>query len=221
MKRLRIAAGAALIGVAAMTGCKKTADNRANFTKAINTYYESRPACLWPDPIKFPVQVDTSDQSKTQGYDALVDQGLLTRTTGEKKVFIVGSREVTNYDLSSKGRSAWGANPNQPGYGNFCYGRMKVSTIDSFTPTTGQPGATTTVNYHVILADAPSWAQAAETQVAFPQIKTQLAGPVGGTATLTDTSNGWAVTQGPQFGISEAGASTHTPATAADGQVVQ
>ncbi len=75
---------AALCGAAVAlvsTGCKKI-DNRANFSNAINTYYSAHPVCLWPDPVKFPVQVDTSDTSKTADYDALVDQDLLVRTTG-------------------------------------------------------------------------------------------------------------------------------------------
>ena len=218
MKGLRVVvmvgAAAALVAV----GCKKTDDSKANFTAALDRYYAQRPACLWSDPIKFPVQVDTSDASKTQGYDALVDAGLLTRSTAEKKVFILGSHQVTNYDLSDKGRSTWTPDQQQPGYGNFCYGAMKVTSLDSYTPTASQSGATTTVNYHASLTGAPSWAQSPETQTAFPQLKADLAQPVVTSATLTDTSGGWAVTSKPQ------GASGGNPsgaATPADGQVVQ
>ena len=101
------------------TGCNKQADNTMNFTTAINNYYSAHPACLWADPIKFPVQADTSDTSKTSGYDALVDQGLLVRTTAEKKKFIIASKQVTNYDLSDKGRAAWTADVDQPGFGQY------------------------------------------------------------------------------------------------------
>ena len=83
-------AAAAVLGTLFVTGCKKTSDNTLNYTSALNTYYHDRPLCLWADPVKFPVQADQSDGSKTQGYDALVDAGLLTRTAAEKKVFIVG-----------------------------------------------------------------------------------------------------------------------------------
>ncbi len=123
------------------TGCNKKTDNNLNFTNAINTYYSAHPVCLWSEPIKFPVQADTSDTSKTSGYDALVDQGLLVRTTAEKKKMILGSKQVNNYDLSDKGRSAWTADVQQPGFGNFCYGHRKVSSIDSSTPTTQQRGS--------------------------------------------------------------------------------
>jgi hypothetical protein len=185
----------ALCGVAALLpfGCNKKADNTANFTNAVNAYYSAHPACLWPDPIKFPVQADTSDASKTSGYDALVDQGLLVRTTAEKKKLIIASKQVNNYDLSDKGRSAWTADVNQPGFGNFCYGHRKVSSIDNATPTSSDPGAATQVTYHFTLADVPAWASAAETQNAYPQLHSDLAGPQTGRATLTNTSNGWQV----------------------------
>ncbi|WP_158942650.1 hypothetical protein [Granulicella sp. S190] len=180
--------------IALATGCNKKADNTLNFTSAINTYYSAHPACLWSDPVKFPVQANTSDNSKTSNYDALVDQGLLVRTTGEKKVLIIASKQVNNYDLSDKGRTAWTADTTQPGYGNFCYGHRKVSSIDSSTPTTDAVGATTQINYHYIISDAAAWATAAETQTAYPQLQTDLAAPQNAQATLTNTSNGWQVT---------------------------
>jgi hypothetical protein len=174
----------------AVAGCKKSDDNRLNFSNAIDSYYSGHPACLWQTPIKFPVQVDTSDADKTRGYDALVDQGLLQRTTAEKKVFIVASKQVTNYDLTDKGRSSWTADTSQPGYGNFCYGHRKVSSIDAWTPTNNQPGATTTVQYHYAIDGAPAWAANPETETAFPQVRAALA-PAAGSNTLVLTSGGW------------------------------
>jgi hypothetical protein len=191
-KTLRTAAVCGTIMFLA-AGCNKKEDNSTNFTSAINSYYSAHPACLWSDPIKFPVQADTSDNSKTAGYDALVDQGLLARTTAEKKKMIIASKQVNNYDLSDKGRSVWTADVNQPGYGNFCYGHRKVSTIDSATPTSSAAGATTQVTYHYTLTDSPAWATAAETQNAYPQLRSELAGPQTGQATLTNTNNGWQV----------------------------
>ena len=213
MNHKRIAAIAATTAML-LSGCKaKTDDSKANFTHAINTYYASRPACLWPQPIKFPVQVTTSDTAQTSGYDALVDQGLLQRTTAEKKVFIIASKQVTNYDLTDKGRSSWAADTTQPGFGNFCYGTRSVSSIDSYSPTNQQPGDKTTVTYHAGISGAPGWATAAETQNAFPQVRADLTGPTPATATLTDTTSGWAVTSGP--------AGSNHPVTNADGSIVQ
>ena len=214
MKYLRNTIVGCVVAMVATVGCKKIDDSTSNYTKAINTYYASRPECLWSQTHKLPVQVNTSDDSKTMGYDALVDQGLLQRTTGEKKVFILGSKEVTNYDLSEKGRSAWTADQTQPGFGNFCYGTPSVASIDSSTANNGQPGSTTVVTYHAKMSGVPEWAQAAETKNAFPQVMADLSGPVAATATLTDTNNGWAVTTGPK-------GSSHAAATGADGSIVQ
>jgi hypothetical protein len=174
-------------------GCNKHTDNTMHFTDAINAYYSAHPVCLWDSSMKFPAQANTSDDSKTAGYDALVDQGLLTRTTAEKKVMIVASKQVNNYDISDKGRGAWVADVDQPGFGNFCYGHRKVTSIDSSTPTTDERGATTQVVYHYTVADAPAWAAAEETKNAYPQIRQNLSGTQSGTATLIETNEGWKV----------------------------
>ena len=100
-------------------GCNKKDNSDLNYKAAINDHFKASPACLWPQPKKFPVQAATSDDAKTEGYDALTQAGLLTRTTAEKKVFIVASKQVNNYDLSDTGRSTWTPDPTQPGYGNF------------------------------------------------------------------------------------------------------
>jgi len=193
-------------------GCNKKADNTMNYTSAINSYYSAHPACLFAQPQQFPTQKTTSDTSATAPFDALVDQGLLVRTTAEKKVLIVASKQVTNYDLSSQGRSDWTADTTEPGFGNFCYGHRKVTAIDSSTPTTSDPGATTQVTYHYTVDGAPSWASAAETKTAFPNVATDLSGPQAASATLTDTANGWQVTTAPDG---------RSPATSADGKIVQ
>lgn len=203
---------AVLCGAVALlaTGCNKKADNTMNFSNAIDTYYSAHPACLWSDSVKFPVQVDTSDNSHTAGYDALVDQGLLVRTTAEKNKLIIASKQVNNYDLSGKGRSLWTVDVQQPGFGNFCYGHRKVSSIDTSTPTTSDVGANTQVSYHYTLSGAPDWATTAETQNAYPQIHADMVGPQAAHATLTNTSSGWQVT----------GADSNST-TPADGRIVQ
>ncbi|MBS1813585.1 MAG: hypothetical protein JSS87_01785 [Acidobacteria bacterium] len=189
---IRNAALFGVIGVMALGGCKKTADNKTNYSAAIDQYYAGHPACLWTEAKKFPVQVG-HDSDDTAKYDALVDQGLLTRTTSEKKIIII-SKQQNNYDVSDKGRSAWTADPSMPGYGNFCYGHRKVSNVVSATPASDQPGATTTVQYQYTLDGVPVWAKAAETQNTYPSVAANLAGPKNGTATLTNTQNGWQVT---------------------------
>jgi hypothetical protein len=204
---------AALLLVA---GCKKTTDNSLNYKSAINAWYSAHPACLWSSPQMFPTQVAASNSDQNAPYAALVDQGLLTRSTSEKKIIIVSKQEI-NYDLSDQGRAAWTADPNQPGYGNFCYGHRSVSDIKASTPNNGQPGDTTVVTFDYGFSGAPAWAQAAETQNAFPQVKGDLSGTATATATLVDTNNGWQVQTPPPTPTS----TKNHPATSTDGQIVQ
>ena len=203
---------ALILAVASITAaCNKNAPSAPNYDNAINSFYQAHPACLWDTEKKFPVQ-SAPDDAKTSGYDALVDAGLLTRTTSEKKIIIISKRE-NNYDISEQGRAAWTADPNQPGYGNFCYGHRKVASIDGNTPTSDQPGASVTVNYHYTLTGLPAWASSAETQTAFPKLQASNT-PQSATATLTNTTNGWQVASVP-------GSTTNNPATPADGRIVQ
>jgi len=182
---------AIVLAAAALTAaCNRKAPTAPNYDNAINSFYEAHPACLWSSEKKFPVQ-SSPDDAKTEGYDALVDAGLLTRTTTEKKIIIVSKRE-NNYDISEQGRASWTADPGQPGYGNFCYGHRKVTSIDNAPPASDQPGSTITVNYHYTVTGLPAWASAAETQTAFPKIQAANI-PQPATATLTNTSNGWQV----------------------------
>jgi hypothetical protein len=210
MKVSRIAALLATLTLTA--ACNKKAATHPNYDNAINAYYVAHPVCLWTSEKQFPVQ-SAPDDAKTAGYDALVDAGLLTRTTSEKKIIIISKRE-NNYDLSADGRAAWTADPNQPGYGNFCFGHRTVSSIDSATPNDGTVGSTSTVNYHYAIAGQPGWATAQETQTAFPQVEVGSDTSRPATATLTDTANGWQVTSAP-------GSSSSTPAKPADDKIVQ
>ncbi|HEY0796994.1 MAG TPA: hypothetical protein VGD64_14570 [Acidisarcina sp.] len=179
-----------------LAGCHKTADSPADFESAINDYYKAHPACLWSEPKKFPVQAATSDESKTEGYDALTDAGLLTRTTGEKRVMIIASKQVNNYDVSDKGRSTWTQNPTQPGYGNFCYSGREVTSIDSFATGASSDGAkTATVNYHYKVGSMAAWANSQEMQTAFPEIASAMSGQQVGHANLVMTGDHWQVTK--------------------------
>ena len=193
----------AVAGLMAVTGCKKTTDNAANLKSALNSYYDAHPVCLYNSEKKFPAQADTTDDSDTAGYDALVQQGLLTRTVAEKTKMIILSKSVNNYDLSDKGRGLWTADPSQPGYGNFCYGKRKVENITS-APLDGDPpqGTTTKVTYTYTVGDVADWARAAVVQTAFPSVRTRLGAASNGSATMGLGTNGWTV-QAPASGIVE------------------
>jgi hypothetical protein len=189
---LRAGVACGLILLAA--GCSKTDNSKANFQSAINNYYQAHPSCLWSQSKKFPAQAATSDDAKTEGYDALTDAGLLTRTSAEKKRFLIGSQQVNNYDISSQGRSYWTQDPTQPGDGNFCYDHRAVTSIDNFTTASNSAGEKTAeVNYHFNLTDIAGWAKSQEMQTAFPQLSGAVAGSQPAQVTLVMNGNNWQV----------------------------
>jgi hypothetical protein len=183
------AAGLLVLGA----GCRKNAVDTGAFKTAINNYYSSRQVCLWSSPVKFPVQADTNNEEQTKAWDALTDSGMLQRSSAEKKRFLVGSKQVNDYDLSQKGRSAWAADASQPGYGNFCFGSPEVSTIDSYNPPNDNGATQYTVSYHYGVSHIPDWANSAEMQTAFPKLGALSSNQKTANATLTKSDNGWQV----------------------------
>jgi hypothetical protein len=190
---LRSLAVAAAIPALLTTGCKQPKDQTGTLKTAINNYYDQWPECLWRTPIQLPQQHDKDDASKVMPFDALVDQGLLTRTPVQKTKLLILKKDANSYDLTDKGRSNWTPDPTQPGYGNFCYAHRKVKDILGNTPAGTQPGATTVVSYTYTVGDAKDWAQATETQNAFPKIRTALTTTNTGKTTLVLTNEGWKV----------------------------
>jgi hypothetical protein len=189
-KTILAAASAGLLFLSA--GCQKNAVDTGAFKSAINNYYSSRPVCLWSSPVKFPAQADTNNEEQTKGWDALTDAGLLQRSSAQKSRFLIGSKQVNNYDLSDKGRSVWKADPSQPGYGNFCFGSPEVSSIDGYNPPNDNGAAQYSVTYHYGV-HLPDWANSAEMQSAFPKLATLSSNQQTATATLNKSDNGWQV----------------------------
>lgn len=179
-------------GIGLIVGCKQSAVNKGAFKSALNDYYKGQQACLWTSPLKLPAQADTANDEQTMGYDALVDAGLLTRSSAEKKRFLVGSKQVNNYDLSEQGRSTWTADQTQPGYGNFCFGHLEVISVDTWSPS--DPNAALyTVKYRYIITSLPAWANTAEMKTAYPRIVQLSSAAQTGSATLLRSNNGWQV----------------------------
>jgi hypothetical protein len=175
-------------------GCRKTnfVDKMA-FKSAINNYLSGRPECVWSSPVKFPVQADTSNFEQTKGYDALTDAGFLVRKAAEKKRFLIGSKQVNDYDLSDKGRSNWTADQTQPGYGNFCFGHREVTTIDGFTPADVSDATQYSVTYHYDVAGVPGWASSVEMKTAFPKVAVDTSGQQTAVANLVKSDSGWQI----------------------------
>lgn len=174
-----------------IAGCNTGGNNDLNYKTAINEHFKAFPACIWSQPKKFPVQAATSDDSKTEGYDALTQEGLLVRTTAEKKVIII-SKQVNNYDLSEKGRTSWAPDASQPGYGNFCYGNREVTSIDNSTLGSNGAGTKTVdVTYHYKITNVPPWANSQEMTTAYPSMASALGSNPSDKATLVMTGDHW------------------------------
>ena len=175
----------------ATVGCNNGSNTDLSYKTAINQHFKAFPVCIWSQPKKFPVQAATSDDSKTEGYDALTQEGLLTRSTAEKKVIII-SKQVNNYDLSDKGRSLWTPDSSQPGYGNFCYGNREVTSIDNSTLGTNGAGAKTVdIAYHYHVVNVAPWASSQEMKTAYPDIASALSSNASDRATLVMTGDHW------------------------------
>jgi hypothetical protein len=176
-------------------GCRKTNTvDKSAFQSAIDSYLTAQPPlCVWSSPVKFPAQADTSNEDQTKGFDALTDAGLLTRTPAEKKRYLIGSKQVNDYDLSDQGRSSWTPEQTEPGYGNFCFGHLQVMSVDSYPP--ANPEASQyTVSFHEAVSSIPGWASSTEMKTAFPTIAADTSGQQTATATLAKTPGGWQVT---------------------------
>src|SRR6202167_5114112 len=189
----RMYSRALVLGVFAFvaTGWNNGSNTGLNYKTAINDHFKAFPVCIWSQSKKFPVQAATADDSKTEGYDALTQEGLLNRTTAEKKVLII-SKQVNNYDLSDKGRSSWTPDTSQPGYGNFCYGNREVTSIDNSTLGTDGAGAKTVdVTYHYKIANLATWANSEEMKTAYPSIASTLGSNSSDRATLVMTGDHW------------------------------
>ena len=191
--RERIALALVLTGLfACATGCKKQVD-RAELKSAINKSFAGRHECVWPEPVKLPVQADPSKDEKVRDYDALTDAGLFIREAVEKKRPLAVSKQVYKYDLSDKGHSTWTPDPNQPGYGNFCFGHFNVTAIDKATPNDPSNPTQYTVSYRYEVEGIPEWARTPESMRAFRKIAADTS-IQSATATLVKgTDGGWAV----------------------------
>ena len=116
----------------------------------------------------------------------------MTRTTAEKKVLIIASKQVNIYDLSEKGRTSWTPDSSQPGYGNFCYGNREVTSIDNSTVGTNGAGAKTVdVTYHCKIENVASWANSQEMKTAYPSNDSALGSNPSDRTTLVMTGDHW------------------------------
>jgi len=194
--RERFVLALVLTGLFALAaGCKKQVDT-AGFKSAINKSFEGRHECLWPKPIKLPVEVDPSKDERVRDYDALTDAGLFIRESVEKKRPLVGSRQVNKYDISDKGHSSWTPDPSQPSYGNFCFGHFNVTAIENATPNDPSNPTQYTVHYRYEVEGIPAWARTPESMRAFRKIAADTSIQSASATLVKGTDGGWEVVPG-------------------------
>jgi hypothetical protein len=181
------------------TACKKEVDT-TQFAKAINNSFTGKHECVWPAPVKMPAEADPAKDERTRDFDALTDAGLLARAPEEKKRFLVGSKPVNLYDLSDKGHTAWTPDPNQPGYGNFCFGHYNVTHILKAIPNDPNNPTQYTVTYEYEVEGIPSWASTPESMRTFPQIAKSTSFQTGTATLVKDSNGGWVVQPAPPQG---------------------
>ncbi len=165
-------------------GCHSRTLDQSEFRNVLDDYYRLQPHCLWTSPVNFPTEADLGNPEQARQLKALTDAGILERRTGTR-----GGVVVTEYSLSARGLSQWTIDEREPGWGNFCFARAQVTSIDSINP----PGADAiahTITYHYA-ADVPDWAESSEVRAAFPQIAAEGSGTA--TATLVRAGTEWQV----------------------------
>jgi len=189
--RERIVLALVLTGLfACAIGCKKQV-NHAEFISAINKSFEGRHECVWPEPIKLPVEADPSTDNRIRVFEALTDAGLFLHVPEEKKR--VGSKPVNTYNLSDKGHSSWIPEANKPGYGNFCFGHFNATAVEKATPNDSANPTQYTVNYRYEVLGIPEWVRKPESMRAFPKFAADTS-IQSATATVSKgTNGGWVV----------------------------
>lgn len=171
-----------LCGLALLLGGCSNTDKPTpeNFTKTINTWFQDRADCLFPQGRRFPYEVapgKDAKEAKAQ-MDSLMDAGLLKRLEDR-------DLHVDSYSLNPAGERA------AP---RFCYGHREVTSIDNFTPPGPHNGFTeTTVTYHYHMLDVPVWAKGDGVKAAFPEVAKDLGDSPTDQITLATVGAGWQV----------------------------
>jgi hypothetical protein len=182
MKVRQIAVFVVAAGVLVCAGCRSKAIDPADLRFALDDYYRLQPHCLWPSDVNLPAQADNSSEAGKQ-FRALAAAGMLDHRP-------VGESGSVEYGLSPQGKGNWTANGKEPGWGNFCFARPEVTSIDSMTPPATTPAIAYTVHYRYT-TNRPEWANSAAIKAAFPQVAAE--GDGSAAATLVRSGTLWQV----------------------------
>jgi hypothetical protein len=173
-------------------GCKKEVDH-APLLAAINKSLVGRHDCIWPEPIKLPMLVDPTQDARIRGFDALTDAGLFIRENVIKTEGKGQAKQMFRYNLSDKGHPSWTADPKQPGYGNFCFGRSNATAIDSAKPNDSANPTQYTVQYQYEVLGIPEWVRTPESMRAFPKLAADTSIQTATATLVKGESGGWEV----------------------------
>lgn len=174
---------AAVCSLVFLAGCSTANQpSEKNFLAAINTYYQERSDCLFPQGRRFPYEVAPgagAKQSKAQ-MDALTDAGMFKRLEDL-------DLHVDSYSLTPIG---------QRYAPRFCFGHREATAMVSFTPPGPRNGFTETdVTYRYNMEEVPVWAKTDSIEAVFPEMKKELSDSATDTITLANAGAGWQVPQ--------------------------
>jgi hypothetical protein len=192
-----------------LAGCSnEKKPNAANFTKAINQYLAKRAQACTFFAQTFPIDIPASElknQYGTAPQMAALEQAGLVHGSNTTAVLhgMMGAlgpsapRPVRRYELTDQGRKYFQLKPGVFGQNSaFCYGRKSVDSIVKWTePTAMGPYTQSEVTYTYRIADLASWAQRADVQQSFGDIRATVSGisKADEAAGLQLTNKGWEV----------------------------
>lgn len=208
MRRHILFSVAALLMLGGCSDEKKP--NAVNLTKAINQYLAKHGQACTFFAQTFPIDISVSelkDQYGTAPQMAALEQAGLVRSSSTTASIrgMMGAlgpsapRSVRRYELTEEGRKYFQVKSGILGQsGAFCYGQKAVDSIVRWTkPAAMGPNMQSEVTYTYKIADLAPWANRAEVQQAFGDIRTTVLGisKADEVAGLQLTNKGWEVSE--------------------------
>jgi hypothetical protein len=207
MRRLFLISIAGLLSLTACSDSKKPSD--ANFTKAINEYLAKHGQACTIIGREFPVDVSKPEQRLQSGaalqMAALEQAGLVhsSDTTAVVHGMLDSLRSsappqpVKRYELTVEGKKHFRQVPGVFGQtGSFCYGQKTVDSIVKWTePMAMGTSSQTEVTYTYKIVGPARWAENADVQRTFSDVRTTVTGASRATQVtgLQLTNEGWEV----------------------------
>lgn len=187
----------ALMAVVLVGACSDAkTPGKANFQKAIQAFWDTRPAiCVSPPASTVPFVMDGGPSlfpTLRQRADALVTAGLLTRAA--EPPARPGASENYRYAMTAAGEKALvkGAGTNRAPGDAFCGGKVRVKEVLNFTEPSDALGVRISeVQYSADVEDFPAWARNPQVLAANPVLAGELRSDGRRRALLVLRNDGW------------------------------